>query len=68
MNEEISLTINQLYGIFMAGREFERGETLVDTDEIDENKYPDFDKYMRDTHQVILVDSEKLKKLLGIKK
>ena len=58
MDEKITLTVNQLMGIFIAGREFERGEFLVDTEEMPVNTSPDFDEYMKETYQINLEESK----------
>lgn len=58
MERTITLTVNQLMGIFIAGREFERGEFLVDTEEMPVNTSPDFDEFMRETYQINLEESK----------
>lgn len=58
MDEKITLTVNQLKEIFIGGREFERGEFLVATEEMPVNTSPDFDDLLNSFHQINLEESK----------
>lgn len=58
MEKTITLTVNQLKEIFIAGRDFERGEFSVAIDEMPVNTSPDFDELLSSFHQINLEESK----------
>jgi hypothetical protein len=56
MKKEITLTINQLKAIFIAGMEFEKQNIEFDMDERDEVDALDFDDFIKETFNIDLED------------